>query len=581
VTAKIAISGTTLKSDAWVATNERSGMKVTRRDLLVWSAGAAAGLLATPVPWKVLDDVSIWSQNWPWIPQASRGPVEVKQSFCTLCPNGCGLRVRMAGGWPVGVAGVDTNPISRGALCPLGFGAHQLNWHPQRLRTVRHFAGASSWNDAQAAFARARSEGPIVIIDGWPGRAASSVLESFAQKQGGSYRVAAGAEIRALARYENWSGVPATSLGYDLENAQTIVSFGAPLLDGWGTPGRFTRLWAERAAGKEDPRVRLIQVEPSLSRTASRAWQWISVREGSESALAAGLARVLIEQKLVPAHGPIPSVTLAEVATLTGLTADAIRELARTIAARMPAVAISRDDDPAIAALNVVMGAVGARGGIVRRSKNAPSYISAEISIANARAVLVDASVPWNFVPQTGAEVFRFAAWDGASNNSAWLLPAPGFLEELTDVPSAPTSAVETYAVAPALVKATSDVRSAAQFLSALDPTLSSAEKIIHARCTDLFRARSGRLCAQETMPVAQIASLQKLEEEMWKGAVWVGEPSPPGGLRCQLKEWPAIAASPRVESWASGWTVPVLPPLASKIYIESNLREAPARRNA
>jgi hypothetical protein len=288
---------------------------------------------------------------------------------------------------------------------------------------------------------------------------------------------------------------------------------------------------------------------------------------------------VLLEQKLVPAHGPIPTVGLDEVAAQTGITADAIRELARTIAARTPAVAISRDDDPAVAALNVVIGAVGASGGIVRRSKNAQAHISAEASIGNARAVLVDATVPWNFVPQTDAEVFRFAAWDGGPTNSAWLLPAPGFLEELTDVPSATTSAVETYAVAPALVKATSEVRSAAQFLSALDPTLSSAEKIIHARCTDLFHARAGRLCAQETTPVAQIASLQKLEERLWKGAVWVGEPSPPGGLRCQLKEWPASASSPRVESWASAWTV--LPPLASKVHIESNLREAPARRNA
>jgi hypothetical protein len=273
-------------------------------------------------------------------------------------------------------------------------------------------------------------------------------------------------------------------------------------------------------------------------------------------------------------------VGLDEVAAQTGIPADAIRELARAIAARTPAVAISRDDDPAISALNVVMGAVGARGGIVRRSKNAPSYISAETSIANARAVLVDATVPWNCVPQTDAEVFRFAAWDGGSTNAAWLLPAPGFLEELTDVPSAHTSAVATYAVAPALVKATSDVRSAAQFLSAVDPTLSSPEKIIHARCTDLFRARAGRLCTQEAIPVAQIASVQKLEEKLWKGAVWVGEPSPPGSLRCSLKEWPATAPSPRVESWASAWTVPVFPPLASKVYIESNLREAPARRN-
>ena len=113
-------------------------MKVSRRDLLVWSAGAAAGLIVTPVPWKLLDDTSIWSQNWPWIPQPAHGPIEVKQTSCTLCPKGCGMNVKMAAGWPVGVAGLGSHPISRGALCPLGFGAHQLNWHPQRLQFVRH-----------------------------------------------------------------------------------------------------------------------------------------------------------------------------------------------------------------------------------------------------------------------------------------------------------------------------------------------------------------------------------------------------------------------------------------------------------
>src|SRR5579863_6178106 len=290
-----------LKPDALGATNEGSSMKFTRRDLLVWSAGAAAGLIVTPVPWKLLDDTSIWSQNWPWIPQPARGPVEMKQSACTLCPNGCGVRVRMAAGWAVGVAGASTHPITRGALCPLGFAAHQLNWHPQRLRTVLHRGSSSSWAEAQRAFAKARAEGPILIIDGYPGRAASAVLEAFAEKQRGGYRVVEGAEARALKPYEPWSGVPTSALGYDLENARTVISFGAPLLDGWGAPGRFTRLWAERSADKADPQLRLIQVDSKLSRTAARAWQWISIPSGSEAALATGLAAALLEQKLVPA----------------------------------------------------------------------------------------------------------------------------------------------------------------------------------------------------------------------------------------------------------------------------------------
>jgi hypothetical protein len=555
-------------------------MKVTRRDLLVWGAGAAAGLLATPVPWKVLDDVSIWSQNWPWIPQPTRGPVEVKQSFCTLCPKACGLRVRMANGWVVGVAGSSTHPISRGALCPLAFAAHQLNWHPQRLRSVRHGSSRSTWAEAQSAFAKASKEGPVVVIDGYPGRAASSVLETFAGKQGGSYRVVATPELRAFTPYEQWTGIPAASLGYDFENARTIVSFGASLLDGWGTPGRFTRLWAESTAGLSDPQLRLIQIDSSLSRTAARAWQWIEIREGSESALASGLAGALLEQNLVPAHSPVPSMTLAESSAQAGLSVERIRELARLVVAKTPALVVARDDDPAIAALNVLLGSLGNRGGIVPHSEGVKPYVAAESAIGNARAVLIDASVPWEFVPQVEAEIFRFAAWDGGATKADWLLPAPGFLEDLTDLPTAPGCSAQTYGVAPALVKATIEVQSAAQFLCSLDASLPTTAKIIDSRCEDLFRRREGNLYGQQIAAIDKVSSVQSFKEQLWKGAVWAGEASLSKAFACHLKEWPAQTRPVSAETWATQWKPVVMPPLASKLYQESGLREPP-RRNA
>ena len=176
-------------------------MKPTRRDLLAWAGGACAGLAVTPVPWKVLDDVSIWSQNWPWIPQPAHAPVDVKLSSCTLCPNGCGMRVRMANGYPVGIAGMTTHPLTQGALCPLAFGAHQLNWHPLRLRSVRHRGSDSTFEQARAAFTKACAEGPVAVVDGFPGRAASTVLESFATKKD-KYRMVRKTETRALAPYE-------------------------------------------------------------------------------------------------------------------------------------------------------------------------------------------------------------------------------------------------------------------------------------------------------------------------------------------------------------------------------------------
>ncbi len=558
-------------------------MKVTRRDLFVWGAGAAAGMVFSPVPWKLLDDVSIWTQNWPWIPQPPHGPIEVKQSFCTLCPQGCAMKVKMAGGCPVGVAGVSGNPVTRGALCPLAFGVHQLNWHPQRLRAVRHKRVSSSWSEARAAFAKACGEGPIVIVDGRPGSAASSVLASFAEEQKGSYRVALSLETRALLPYEAMVSpvIPASALGYDLERAQTIVSFGAPLLDGWGIPGRFTRLWSERAAGMSEPQLRLIQIEDSLSRTATRAWRWVAIRPGSKNALAAGLARVLVEEHLVSARGPLSALTVSDAALQTNLSESAIRDLARTMVAKPPVLAIAGDERPEIAALNFILGSVGSPGGIVRRSKPTEKYELANAAIPNARAVLIDASVPWDYAPPTDAEIFRFAAWDGGSNRADWLLPAPGFLEEFTDVNSAPTSAVETYGVAPQLTKPMFEIHSAAQFLSAIDSSFTNPETIIHQRCADLFRERAGTVYGQEIMPVAELDSAQKFEAELSKAALWVADAPKSASLLCELKEWPSTSPAESPRNWSAAWAAAVLPPLATKLYRESSLREAPDRRTA
>ncbi|HUN63427.1 MAG TPA: molybdopterin-dependent oxidoreductase [Candidatus Sulfotelmatobacter sp.] len=556
-------------------------MKFSRRDLLIGTAGATAGIVFTPVPWKLLGDVSIWSQNWPWIPQPAHGPIETTLSACTLCAAGCGMRVRMAAGFPVGISGVANHPLTKGALCPLGYAAHQLNWHPARLLQVRHSGRASSWPEAQAALAAACAEGPIAVVDGRPGRAASLTLETFAAKRNGSYQTVLGPETQALAPYAAWSGVPASALGYDLENARTIVSFGAPLLDGWGTPGRFTRLWSARAAGQSDPQLRLIQIEPVLSHTAARAWRWVAVREGTQDALAAALARVLVEEHLVKAQGPLPEMTLEQAAVQAGLPIAEIRDLAHAMVEHGPTVVITSDGDPAVAALNVLLGAIGTPGGISLKSKVSPQHGAASTASAKFRATLLDASVPWDLIPPTQGEVFRFAAWDGGGSKADWLLPSPGFLEELTDIPTAPTSATETYTIATNLLAQPQETQTAAQFLRKIDASLADVDKSIHARCEQIFQVKLGTIYAGQTKPVSQFESAAKMEEQLRKGGVWLGESPRNATLHCTLKTWPATSAPASPTDWTSSWAPPVLPPLASKLYQESTVREAPAGRPA
>jgi hypothetical protein len=491
--------------------------------------------------------------------------VELKAAACGLCPHGCGIQVRMAAGFPVGISGVPGHPVTAGALCPLAFGAHQLNWHPRRVREVRHRGRAANWDEALSAFRKACAEGPVLVVDGRPGRAASAILRQFA-KEHGAYMAVPTAEVRALAPYARWSGAPASSLGYDLESARTVVSFGAPLLDGWGAPGRFTKLWSTRAAGSGDPDLRLIQIEPTLSRTASGSWRWIPNRPGSDAVLAGALARVLLDERRVAARGPIPNISVQNAAQESNVPAEVIVELARAIAAHTPAIALSSDEQPAVAALNLILG-----GRIVQRREDVVPRSAA----STPRAVLIDATVPWDFESTPGAEVFRFTAWDGGGVTPDWLLPAPGFLEELTEHPASPVSAVASYSLSPELMAPPQGASSAAAFVGR------SVADAIRGRCEELIRAKTGRLHRRggsEPVQIAAIESAAKLQDELLAGAVWMDDAAGSRPLRCELREWPVAAAIPRRAEWTAAWSAPVLPPLAGKLYQESNLREAPAR---
>ena len=373
-------------------------------------------------------------------------------------------------------------------------------------------------------------------------------------------------EVRALAPYASWSGVPVSSLGYDIESARTVVSFGAPLLDGWGAPGRFTKLWSTRAAGSGDPDLRLIQIEPTLSRTASGSWRWIPNRPGSDAVLAGALARVMLDERLVAAKGPVPQTSVQDAAREANVPADVIVELAHAIAAHTPAIAISSDDQPAVAALNLILG-----GRILQRREET---VTRSAGIA-PRAVVVDATVPWDFEATPGAEVFRFTAWDGGGVIPDWLLPSPGFLEELTEHPASPGSTVASYALSPELMTPPPGASSAAAFLGG------SAADAIRGRCEELHRAKAGSLHRRggsEPVQVAAMESAAKLQEELLSGAMWMDDPAGSRPIRCELRAWPAAAAIPRRPEWTAAWSAPVLPPLAGKLYQESNLREAPAR---
>jgi len=211
-------------------------MTTTRRTAVKFIAGSAVGVLFTPAPWRLVRDTALWSENWPGIPRPKRGPISAKTTFCTLCPAGCAVRARCVGEQPVAMAGVN------GGLCPLGVTGHHLPYYPGRVKQ-------GPVEEARAAVAKADPSKKVAVLDLRPGRTASAIYRKAMEERGGVYLAP-----------------PQPGASVNLAAAKSVVSVGAPLLEGWLPP-------AEVFAVRD--RFRLVQIEAELSRTAALADEWL------------------------------------------------------------------------------------------------------------------------------------------------------------------------------------------------------------------------------------------------------------------------------------------------------------------
>ncbi len=376
-------------------------MGITRRSLLQLMVGAAAGTAVTPLPWKLLDDASIWTQNWFLVPKLVRKETTKRLATCGLCGGSCGVRVRMLGDVPIAVNGQPGHPISHGGSCPIGLSAPQLRFHPCRIvKPVMREAGgdfaASKLEDAMAAIGKKivmsrdnPAAGTVAILDWRPGSAMSKLYLDFLDKLGGGHYVRPpGCETARIKAFGGIFEDAPKRIGYDFENARTVLSFGAPLFEGWNSLGRMAgvkRLWNNLS---RERRPRFFHAESNHSTTASMADKWLAIRPGSEAALALGLGHVLLKENLVDSESiggnasDLPGyqklVDMFEpkkVSELTGLDVGDIVTTARTLARETPSVAVvgggagagplGVEEETAVMGLNLLLGSYGKAGGVL------------------------------------------------------------------------------------------------------------------------------------------------------------------------------------------------------------------------
>ena len=388
-----------------------------RRNFIKLLVGGAVGVHLTPLPWKLMDDTAIWTQNWPWVPVPPVGDFTNEKSVCTLCPGGCGIQVRKVDKRPVKIEGRTDYPVNPGGVCPLGAGGLQLLYNENirfsgpMKRVGPRGAGKFiplPWDEALKELADRiiglRQQGrpeTLVAVNGNPPRASISLLIQRFSEAIGSPNYTSLPTVEDTYTMVNWlMHGNEGPMAFDLENADFVLSFGCGLIEGWGAPGRMLNAWGLWHNETNKGKVRIVQIESRASNTASKADQWLAPVPGTEAALALGLAHVLISEGLADttfvqnhtfgftdwvssdgtSHMGFKTLVLKKysppsVARVTGLDASDIVSLAKGFARAKAPIALfgkgkgdlngSLFEFMAIHALNALVGNINKPGGVL------------------------------------------------------------------------------------------------------------------------------------------------------------------------------------------------------------------------
>jgi anaerobic selenocysteine-containing dehydrogenase len=349
------------------------------------------------------------------VEKAKNGPgIETwKNTICGLCPGGCGIRVRFVDGVPVHIKGNPFYPVNQGGMCPLGRGALEQLFNPDRMQAPMKRIGLPgagrwepiTWDEALQTIAdklvELRSEGKSheVAFLGYNERGLMKEHVSRFMQAYGSPNYYQFSSLQndsvPFMLMQGHSQIPA----YDFLNARFVLSFGANILEEGYSPVHFTKLYGRLRESGGERRTRFIHVDSRMSITAANADRWIPIRPGTYGALALGIAYVLIREELydldfVDAHAfgfedwtdrfgqqhlGFKSMVLGNyyperVSDITGVPSETILEIARDLGNTQPAFVLGNQGtvdntngtlaQMAVYSLNALLGNFEKEGGI-------------------------------------------------------------------------------------------------------------------------------------------------------------------------------------------------------------------------
>jgi anaerobic selenocysteine-containing dehydrogenase len=287
---------------------------------------------------------------------------------CPFCEATCGLEVTLRGDRVVKVRGDGDDVFSRGFLCPKGVALQDLHEDPDRLRTplLRGADGElrpASWDEALGSIAErlpplleAHGRDAVAVYIGNPAAhgLAALLYGRVLLKALGTKSIFSASTVDQRPKEISSALMFGTALSVpipDVDRTSYLLVLGANPLASNGSlltaPDMRGRLRALRARGGK-----LIVVDPRRSRTAEEADEHHPIRPGTDALLLFALVHVLFAEDLVRPLGLADGVAEVEalaqpftpeaVAPATGIGADAIRRMARELAAAEAAAVYGR-----------------------------------------------------------------------------------------------------------------------------------------------------------------------------------------------------------------------------------------------
>ncbi len=295
-------------------------------------------------------------------------------SACNECSASCGTVLRNREGRVVKVEGNPEHPGNRGRICSMGLQSIQGTYSPDRFAGPMKAGATSTWDDViadiSAAVRSASAAGKKVAWLGYPRTGAlGALIRQFTGAAGGQtlYWDPIGKEsLRAATRAVFGRDTVPT---YALDEAHTVVSFGAEFLSTWGSVSH-ERGWANSRDPKHGDFVgRTVCIEPKLGNTSAMADVLLKATPGTEVGVAMALARLVADANgyAGPATALLAGINPSDACTTAGISLDRLTEVAGWLAAHASVVlpggtttsAASTDLATASLLVNVVAGNIG------------------------------------------------------------------------------------------------------------------------------------------------------------------------------------------------------------------------------